>query len=265
MLTHADLDADLLRGEVAAIEAALPPGAWPCWAGSNHDIGRLATRWAAGDDALARCALMVLLTLRGTPCLYYGDELALDLGRRYGGTHRRPAPTPSRDPGRTPMPWTPGGGWDGPVASAHGDESKRRRSARRLGLDTPLHSRPHRVAARIPAPAVRSPTRRSRPRKVHGPGGEEMTHWSRLNLGGDPVRDRRGSMARSHSPRIAPVKAITSRAALAPRAVRGHDRRGGSAPVRVLVGVSVRLDRRQDRRGPDVRLSEEDVEVRASG
>ena len=80
MLTHATLDADEMRGVVAEIEAALPAHAWPCWAGSNHDIGRLATRWAEGDEARARCALLILLGLRGTPCLYYGDELALEAG-----------------------------------------------------------------------------------------------------------------------------------------------------------------------------------------
>ena len=50
MLTHANLDADEMRGVVSEIESALPADAWPCWAGSNHDIGRLATRWADGDE-----------------------------------------------------------------------------------------------------------------------------------------------------------------------------------------------------------------------
>ena len=67
--------------------------AWPCWTGSNHDIGRLATRWATGDDARVRCALMLLLTLRGTPCLYYGDEIA----PRRPVTFRRSASSTSRD------------------------------------------------------------------------------------------------------------------------------------------------------------------------
>jgi alpha-glucosidase len=57
MLTHADLDAAQMRTVVAEVEAALPDDAWPCWTGSNHDIGRLATRWANGDDARVRCAL----------------------------------------------------------------------------------------------------------------------------------------------------------------------------------------------------------------
>jgi alpha-glucosidase len=113
MLAHSNLEADEMRGVVARVEAALPLEAWPCWGGSNHDIGRLATRWAGGDDARTRCALMLLLTLRGTPCLYYGDELALTSGEV--PTERIvDCATPSRDPGRTPMPWTPDGGWHEP-------------------------------------------------------------------------------------------------------------------------------------------------------
>jgi alpha-glucosidase len=84
---------------VAATDARLP--GWPVWAGSNHDAGRLATRWAHGDPDRTRLALMMLLTLRGTPFLYYGDEIGLtdgpvtDLRDHAHG----------RDGGRTPMPW----------------------------------------------------------------------------------------------------------------------------------------------------------------
>jgi alpha-glucosidase len=112
-LLHRELDAAQMRSVVAASEAALPAAAWPCWAGSNHDARRLATRWCGGDEALARCALLVLLGLRGTPVLYYGDELALTDG------HVPPdrildVASPPRDPGRTPMPWTSDGGWRDP-------------------------------------------------------------------------------------------------------------------------------------------------------
>jgi alpha-glucosidase len=112
-LVHADLDATQMRGIVEKIEDALPAGALPCWTGSNHDIGRMATRWCHGDESLARCALLVLLTLRGTPCLYYGDELALTNGHVPAGLVHDVA-NPSRDPGRTPMPWTREGGWEDP-------------------------------------------------------------------------------------------------------------------------------------------------------
>ena len=113
-LLHANFEAESLGAAVAAAEAALPAGAWPCWAASNHDAGRLTTRWCGGDDRLARCALLVLLGLRGTPVLYYGDELALANGR-VPSDRELDCATPSRDPGRTPMPWTGGdGGWIDP-------------------------------------------------------------------------------------------------------------------------------------------------------
>ncbi len=146
MLTHANLDADEMRGVVAEIEAALPTDAWPCWAGSNHDIGRLATRWAGGDEARTRCALMLLLTLRGTPCLYYGDELALEAGD-VPADRILDVATPSRDPGRTPMPWTRGGGWHDPWLPLADTFAQRRGAACRPRLDPPLHTRPHRATA----------------------------------------------------------------------------------------------------------------------
>jgi len=112
-LVHSDLDAGQMRKVVAATEAALPEAAWPCWIGSNHDAGRLTTRWCHGDEALARCALMLLVTLRGTPCLYYGDELGLPAGH-VPDERIRDVAVPSRDPYRTPMPWTREGGWRDP-------------------------------------------------------------------------------------------------------------------------------------------------------
>jgi glycosidase len=55
-------------------EDALPAGGWPNWVLSNHDRPRLATR--IGQDQ-ARVAAMLLMTLRGTPTLYYGDEIGM--------------------------------------------------------------------------------------------------------------------------------------------------------------------------------------------
>ena len=112
-LLDAPFEADALREVVERTQAALPPGAWPALTGSNHDVRRFTTRWCHGNEALARCALLMLLTLRGTPFLYYGDELALADG------HVPPdrvldCAEPSRDPGRTPMPWTAEGGWTDP-------------------------------------------------------------------------------------------------------------------------------------------------------
>ena len=59
---------------IADYEAALPAGAWPNWVLGNHDRPRVASR--VGQDQ-ARVAAMLLLTLRGTPTLYYGDEIGM--------------------------------------------------------------------------------------------------------------------------------------------------------------------------------------------
>ncbi|MGO9872934.1 MAG: alpha-amylase family glycosyl hydrolase [Acidimicrobiia bacterium] len=115
----APMEAETLRRLVEATEALLPPSAWPVWTGSNHDMSRLATRWAAGDQRRIRVALVMLLMLRGTPVLYQGDEIGLgDVGvareqlRDPLGIKYWPAYA-GRDAMRTPMPWrdAPGGGF----------------------------------------------------------------------------------------------------------------------------------------------------------
>ena len=74
---EAPFEAEALADIVERTEALLPPTAWPVWTGSNHDVSRLATRWCGGDPAKVRLALLMLLTLRGTPVLYQGDEIGL--------------------------------------------------------------------------------------------------------------------------------------------------------------------------------------------
>ena len=105
-----------LRDVVAATEAVLPDRAWPSWTASNHDAGRFPTRWAGGDERTVRAALVVLLGLRGTPVLYYGDEIGMretevprDRLRDPVGIRGWPE-EPGRDRGRTPMPWADGPG-----------------------------------------------------------------------------------------------------------------------------------------------------------
>jgi alpha-glucosidase len=99
-------EAGPVRAALDALEAALPDGAWPVNNLGNHDRSRLASRY--GQDA-ARTAAMLLLTARGTPLLYYGDELGMEDVhvprhlQRDGFADREGGPT--RDPGRTPMPW----------------------------------------------------------------------------------------------------------------------------------------------------------------
>jgi alpha-glucosidase len=119
LFVHAELDADEMRAIVEAIERKLPAGAWPVWTGSNHDAGRLATRWADGDETRARVALLMLLALRGTAFLYYGDEIGmpnvpLDPARALDPVPRRTGDSSrNRDECRTPMQWSaePGAGF----------------------------------------------------------------------------------------------------------------------------------------------------------
>jgi alpha-glucosidase len=117
LMVHEELGAAPMRTIVEAMEEKLPDGAWPVWTGSNHDAGRLASRWAGGDERAARAALLMLLTLRGTPFLYYGDEIALEDAPLDPARSLDPAarddPEHDRDRCRTPMPWTaePGGGF----------------------------------------------------------------------------------------------------------------------------------------------------------
>ena len=101
---QADSIADVIR----RYEAALPAGAWPNWVLGNHDQKRLASRVGA---AQARVAAMLLLTLRGTPTLYYGDELGMPDARIAADEVRDPAEKnqpgigQGRDPERSPMLW----------------------------------------------------------------------------------------------------------------------------------------------------------------
>ena len=89
---------------VDGFEAALPAGAWPNYTLGNHDTPRLATR--LGEEQ-ARIAAVLLLTLRGTPTLYYGDELGLlDLEvppERQQDPYGRRVPGKGRDGCRGPM------------------------------------------------------------------------------------------------------------------------------------------------------------------
>jgi oligo-1,6-glucosidase/alpha-glucosidase len=106
------LDAAWHAEELARIigdyEAALPPGGWPNWVMGSHDAPRIAGRLG---DAQARVAAMLLLTLRGTPTLYQGDELGIGLVEippervRDPQDLRQPGLGLGRDPSRTPMPW----------------------------------------------------------------------------------------------------------------------------------------------------------------
>ncbi len=98
--------ADAVASLIDRYEGSLPPGAWPNWVLGNHDRPRLASRIGA---AQARVAAMLLLTLRGTPTLYYGDEIGMTQVPIPPQRVRDPwglnVSGQGRDGCRTPMPW----------------------------------------------------------------------------------------------------------------------------------------------------------------
>ena len=111
VLLHAHWDAGTIAALIDAYEAALPAGGWPNWVLGNHDRARIASR--VGDPQ-ARIAAMLLLTLRGTPTLYYGDEIGMQQVPIPPGQVRDPFEKRvpgigvGRDGARTPMQWDAG-------------------------------------------------------------------------------------------------------------------------------------------------------------
>ena len=105
---------------IQAFEAIVGDG-WPCWAFSNHDIVRHVSRWTHDGefDAVAKLAAGILLSLRGSVCLYQGEELGLteadiaydDLQDPYG--IRFWPEYKGRDGCRTPMVWESNGTYAG--------------------------------------------------------------------------------------------------------------------------------------------------------
>ncbi len=104
--------ASRFRAQVEEMERILPAGSWPTWTLSNHDFPRHITRYAQGGDAQARARLaaVMLLGLRGTSFLYYGEEIGMP-NAEVAREHRRDRV--GRDGCRTPMQWSnePGGGF----------------------------------------------------------------------------------------------------------------------------------------------------------
>ncbi|HUI42713.1 MAG TPA: alpha-glucosidase [Terriglobia bacterium] len=112
------LDAAAFRSEVEETERVLDDR-WTTWVLSNHDLTRAYTRYADGrhNDQIAKILGTMVLTLRGTPFIYYGEELGMQnndpktidevrdpVGKREWPTNK------GRDGERTPLPWTPGRG-----------------------------------------------------------------------------------------------------------------------------------------------------------
>jgi len=108
-----------LQREIEKNEIIVRPGAWPCYFLDNHDIPRHLSRWiecslCVDSEAIAKAAATLLLTVRGTPLLYYGQELGMvdntdipedklqDHAVAQSDTEETPS---SRDGARTPMQW----------------------------------------------------------------------------------------------------------------------------------------------------------------
>jgi alpha-glucosidase len=124
-LIRAKWDAAGVRKMVDDYEAALPEDEWPNWVLGNHDQHRLATRVM---PAQARVANLMLLTLRGTPTCYYGDEIGMEnvpIPAEYvqdppAVNQPEIAHIVGRDPERTPMQWddSPHAGFSAPNAKS---------------------------------------------------------------------------------------------------------------------------------------------------
>lgn len=110
-LIKAAWDASRIGRIIEEYDGAIPPGGWPNWVLGNHDQPRIATRVGPEQTGVAA---MLLLTLRGTPTMYYGDEIGLANvaippdALQDPWDSNEPGLGVGRDPQRTPMQWTPG-------------------------------------------------------------------------------------------------------------------------------------------------------------
>ncbi len=101
-------DARRIETAVASYEAALPKHGWPNWVLGNHDRPRIASK--AGPEQAGNAAIL-LLTLRGTPTVYYGDEIGMEdvpippYMVQDPAEKNVPGLGLGRDPERTPMQW----------------------------------------------------------------------------------------------------------------------------------------------------------------
>jgi alpha-glucosidase len=108
-------NAQAFRRSVGWLEDHLPPRGWPCYYLNNHDLPRSYTRLDGKKaDARAKVAAAMLLTLRGTPILYYGEEIGMPSSKVSHGTLDDPIGRKfwplrvGRDGSRTPMQWSAG-------------------------------------------------------------------------------------------------------------------------------------------------------------
>ncbi|MBL9045696.1 MAG: DUF3459 domain-containing protein [Tabrizicola sp.] len=166
-LSLAPLTPELVIDTLHRLEMAAPDG-WACWAFSNHDVPRHKSRWNL-TDAGVKAHLVTLLTLRGSVCLYQGEELGLteadvayeDLQDPYGIEFW--PEFKGRDGCRTPMVWQSDNGNGGfstskpwlPVAPDH---LGRALSAQEADPGALLHFYRRALAFRVSQPVLRSGT-----------------------------------------------------------------------------------------------------------
>jgi alpha-glucosidase len=108
--------AGAFRRVVEKWEQSLPKSAWPAYTFSNHDIMRAISHYSrkGQEDQRARLLAMMLLTLRGTPFIYYGEEIGMKEAKLMRSEIKDPVGLKwyplyqGRDGSRTPMQWTAG-------------------------------------------------------------------------------------------------------------------------------------------------------------
>ncbi len=119
-LINAPWTSDGVRRAIEGVQGVLPDGAWASWVLGNHDQPRVASRIGRHQ---ARTAMLLLLTLRGTPTLYYGEEIGMvDVPVAHDQARdpwERREPGKGRDGERSPMQWdaSPNAGFCSPDAT----------------------------------------------------------------------------------------------------------------------------------------------------
>lgn len=201
-LIQTEWKADAIAQIVRRYEELLPPGGWPNYVLGNHDQPRLASRVGVKQ---ARVAAMLLLTLRGTPTLYYGDELGMEDVPvapdqvKDPAEKNEPGKGRGRDPERSPMLWVnaPNAGFTTPDATPwlplESDWPTKNTAAQRSDAKSMLSVYRHLLALRrrhdtLHAGAITDVSAEGnllRYRRVGLPDGDSSDFQVLLNLGGE--------------------------------------------------------------------------------
>lgn len=185
ILLHAAFNTTELRDAVEHAERLLPANAWPVWTGGNHDEHRFPTRWGGNDPRKARAAMLMLMGLRGTPFIYYGDEIGMvdtkvprervldPVGVFHGARF-------GRDGERTPMHWTarPGAGFSEPGVEPwlpYGDYAAINVEAQRHDPDSMLSLTRDLIGLRDALPELR----RGSYQRLDRGDGDDVWAWKR--------------------------------------------------------------------------------------